>query len=324
MQIVNVTRESGVPLIGCIAFGVIDRGTNLLQVRPTSVCNLKCVFCSTRANDLDFHPCGFVVEREYLVSAVKKIAEFKGADIEANMDSVGEVMTYPEIVELIRDIKNLPAVKRVSMQSNGCLITKQKLDGLVDAGLDHLNLSINSLDKEKARFLAGVPAYDVNKIKKLAEYASGKLSLLIAPVWMPGVNDEDIIDIIHFAKSIGARLGIQKYEVYRYSRKIKGGKNITWWKFYNQLKKWEKEFDVKLVLRASDMGIHKAKRLPEPFKKKDVVHVDVKLPGWIKGQMIGVAKDRCISINNCHAKIGDRIKVRILETKNNLFVAETL
>ncbi|MBT4440771.1 hypothetical protein HOC98_01565, partial [archaeon] len=36
-----------IPLMGCIAFGIIDRGTNLLQVRATSMCNLNCVFCST-------------------------------------------------------------------------------------------------------------------------------------------------------------------------------------------------------------------------------------------------------------------------------------
>jgi uncharacterized Fe-S cluster-containing radical SAM superfamily enzyme len=41
-----------IPLVGHIAFGVIDRGTNIIQVRPTSLCNLNCIFCSVDAGPL--------------------------------------------------------------------------------------------------------------------------------------------------------------------------------------------------------------------------------------------------------------------------------
>ena len=33
-ELIYVTRESGIPLVGHTAFGLIDRGTNLIQVRP--------------------------------------------------------------------------------------------------------------------------------------------------------------------------------------------------------------------------------------------------------------------------------------------------
>ena len=46
-KLIKITKESGIPLLGAIAFGIIDRGTDLIQVRPTSVCNLNCVYCST-------------------------------------------------------------------------------------------------------------------------------------------------------------------------------------------------------------------------------------------------------------------------------------
>ncbi len=47
-ELVYVTRESGLPLIGHTAFGLIDRGTNLIQVRPVSGCNLNCIFWQRR------------------------------------------------------------------------------------------------------------------------------------------------------------------------------------------------------------------------------------------------------------------------------------
>ena len=34
-----ISKESSIPLIGHSAFGIIDRGTNLLQVRPITGCN---------------------------------------------------------------------------------------------------------------------------------------------------------------------------------------------------------------------------------------------------------------------------------------------
>ena len=83
----RVTKESGIPLIGCLYFGVIDRGTNLLQVRPSCSCNLNCPFCS-----VDAGPCSrtrvtnFEVELKYLVEEVKKVAEFKGKGVECHID----------------------------------------------------------------------------------------------------------------------------------------------------------------------------------------------------------------------------------------------
>ncbi|MEM2002843.1 MAG: hypothetical protein QXT77_09385 [Candidatus Methanomethylicaceae archaeon] len=37
------------PLVGTVYFGIIDRGTNVLQIRPTTYCPLSCIFCSTDA-----------------------------------------------------------------------------------------------------------------------------------------------------------------------------------------------------------------------------------------------------------------------------------
>ena len=70
-MLVKIDQSSGIPLLGVLPFGIIDRGTNLLQIRPTSICNLKCPFCSTSANDLNIHPNNYIVNSDYLVSWVK-------------------------------------------------------------------------------------------------------------------------------------------------------------------------------------------------------------------------------------------------------------
>ena len=98
MAHVRITAESGIPLVGSLYFGIIDRGTSLLQVRPSCGCNLNCPFCS-----VDAGPCSktratsYEVDLEYLLSAVEEIAPFKGAGVECHIDSPGEPLMYSRL-----------------------------------------------------------------------------------------------------------------------------------------------------------------------------------------------------------------------------------
>ena len=324
-QLFRITEDSGIPLIGTIMFGIIDRGTNLLQIRPTTICPLNCPFCSVDSGPLSkTRQLDYEVELNYLLRWVKEAVEFKKIPVEANIDSVGEPMAYPKIIELVQELAKMKGIYRVSMQSNGFLLTEEKIDNLAKAGLYRLNLSMNSLDADKARMLSGIESYDINKIASLAEHITKKtkIELLIAPVWMPGVNDKDIEEIIRFAKKIGARLGIQKYETYRYSRKIKAAKSDNWWKFYKKLEEIGKKHDIILKISKQDFGIVAAERIPVKLDIGQKTDAKLVAPGWLKGQMIGVANNRCITVNNCNKEIGQTVKIKIVENKNNIYIAE--
>lgn len=314
------------PLTGVIQFGIIDRGTNLIQIRATSICNLNCPYCSTdgglysktRVND-------YIVEREHLVNWVKKIVDFKGENIEAHLDSVGENLSYPEFIELVNDISKIKNISFISMQTNGTLLNEENIRKLEKAGMNRINLSINSLNEESAKRLSGCEWYDIKKIIEIAKLIrESKVELLLTPVWIPKINDKDIIELIKFAKELKCGIGIQKYEIHKYGRKIKSSKDIGWWKFYNQLGKWEKEFEIKLKYGPRDMKIERRKSLPKILKKGEVIDLKIKIPGWMKDQMIGIFRDRCVNVVDCNAKEGDLIKVKILENKNNLYLAKQL
>jgi len=323
-KLVKITKESGIPLIGCIAFGVIDRGTNLLQVRPNTLCPLSCIFCSTDAGpNSKYHNVNYEVELEYLVKGIKDVVAMKGGGIEINLDSMGEVMAYLKFFELVEEISKMKNVERISMQTNGYYLTEKKVDELEKLGVNQINLSIDTLDNEFAKELSGCKAYDLRKIKKLAEYINkSKVELLIAPVWVPKLNDKDIVELINYCKELKCKIGIQKYDIYKYGRKVKGKKQINWWKFYEQLKKWEKEYSIQLVLSRENMNIEKRERVESSLRKGEVVSVEIKAEGWLKGQMLGVAKGRCVSVNSCVANINDRLNVKVLEDKNSIYIAE--
>jgi len=256
---------------------------------------------------------------------LKEIVDYKGEGVEANLDSVGELLTYPDFVQLVKEVSELENVKKISMQTNGTLLTKKMVDELEKLGVGQINLSINSLDEEKAKYLSGAQSYSLKHILEMAEYISkSKINLLLAPIYLPNFNDKDIEGIIELAKKLNAKLGIQKYEIYKYGRQVKEAKKTNWWKFYKKLEEWEKKCDINLKLTADSLGIEKRKRLPRIFEKGEKMAAEIKAPGWVKGQMIGVAKNRAISINNCKHNIKDKVNIKILENKNEIYIAEEI
>lgn len=323
--------DSGIPLTGCIAFGVIDRGTNLIQVRPISGCVLNCIFCS-----IDEGPYSrtritqYVVEREYLVEWVKQIVEFKGAHgIEAHIDCAGESTLYEELPELVYDLAQIKGIEKISMQTHGTLLNYKLVDRLVAAGLTRINLSIDAMDEELAKKLSGSSDYNLEKVLGIAEYiANTRADILIAPVWVPRYNDSEIPKLIEFAKRIKAGkeappLGIQKYEAHKFGRKPKATKPMTWYNFYNKLKNFEQIYGVKLVLSPWDFGIHKRRKLPVTMKKGEIIKAKIAGPGWMVGEKLAVARNRAITVVKADNLPEDSIvKVRILRNKDNLYIAE--
>lgn len=320
-----ITKESGIPLIGHTAFGLIDRGTNLIQVRPCSGCNLNCIFCSVDEGISKTRVTDYMVDPDYLLEEFEKLAEFKrrhckGVKIEAHIDGQGEPFIYPYMVDLIKRLKDIADI--VSVQTNGTLLDEKKISEL-EGHLDRINLSINSLDGKKAKLLAGRADYDIDHVKSIAkEIADSEIDLLIAPVWVPKYNDEDIMEILEFGKRIGAGriwkpFGIQKYIKYRFGRHPKGAKIMSFRDFYSKLR----EIDRNLILSPRDFGIVKCKSLPKRFKIGERAKLRLEMYGRIKGEMIGIARDRVIQITDTNKKIGEVVNVRITRNQHNIYVA---
>lgn len=320
------------PLIGHVAFGIIDRGTNLLQVRPTTVCPLSCIFCSVDAGPRSrLRVTEYVVDADYLVTWFKWVVERKELEkVHAYIDAAGDPLAYPRIVELVAKLRKLPFVETVAMETHGALLTEDLAEKLDEAGLDRLNLSIDALDPELAKILSGTPWFDVARVAGVAEYiaSSLRMDLLIAPVWVPGINDSEIPKIIEWALSIGAGkrwppLGIQKYEAHKYGRKPKGVKPMSWGAFYSALRKWETQYGVKLVLSPQDFGIVKAKRVPLAFRRFERVRLKIVGPGWLRGQWLAAARGRVVTVVGSEGDppVGSGVPATILRVKDGIYLA---
>lgn len=331
---VRVGYDVDLPLVGAIAFGIIDRGTNLIQVRPNSYCILNCIFCSTDAGPHStWRKTEYYVSLDLMIDWVKIIAKFKGKGIEAHIDTVGDPLLYDKLPNLIHELKSIPEVSIVSLQTHGSTLTYKLADRLAAAGLDRINLSIDTLDPEKARYLQGVKYYNVERVMEVTEYIvrSTPVDVLLAPLLLPGINDDDIPKIIEWGLRIGVGkkyppFGIQIYLRHKHGRKPKNIKRMTWSKFYALLRRWEKKFNVKLVLNTRDFGIVKREIIPIAYRVGEKVKVKIVAPGWLKREWLAIplkGPERAITVimDDEHNYLETKINVKIISNKHNIYLA---
>lgn len=269
---------------------------------------------------------------DHIVEWFKIVARFKKSKcLEAHIDTVGDPLTYSRIVDLVHRLSEIPRVKVLSLQTHGPLLSYRLISDLEAAGLSRINLSIDSLDPRLAKTLAGTQQYDLDHVLKMAEMISNsKIDLLIAPIWLPNLNDEEIPKIVEYALKIKAGkrwppLGIQKYVVHKFGRKPKGVKPMTWFKFYRELRRLEERFKVKLVLKPEDFGIVKDSRVPTVLMKGEKVRLQVIGLGWLKGEKLAVEprRERIVTlVNASRIEVGSKVPARILSCKDNIYVAE--
>ena len=204
------TVGPGVPQVGTLAFGVVDRGTNVLEVRPTSVCALSCVFCSVNAGPQSrARWAEYVVEAEALLSALEEVVRFKKTDdVEVHIDGMGDPGAYPQLVELVEGAKAMRGVAVVSMQTRLYMLDEGRIRRLAEAGLDRFNVSIDALDPALARKLAGAGWYNVERVLQLVKTAlEAGINVVISPVWVPSLNDEEMPKIAKWAVENGVGRG---------------------------------------------------------------------------------------------------------------------
>ena len=327
-RVLYIHEAMDVPLLGYNAFGLIDRGTNLIQVRGVSGCNLSCIFCSvdegpySRTRKLDY-----VVDIDYLMKWFDDVARMKGKGLEAHLDGQGEPLIYPFRVELVQALREHPNVSVISMQSNGTLLSDKLVEELAEAGLDRVNLSLHSLDPEKARMLMGMKSYDLEHVLDMAEaLVNAGIDVLIAPVIIFGINDDEAEAFIEFARKIGAgkrwpALGFQNYIPYKFGRNPTIAKLVPFKEFYAWLRSLEEKTGMRpLVLKPAHFGMEKREFIPLAFRPGEVVKAEVVLPGRIEGEMLAKARNRLIEVVGTKAEVGDRIRVRIVRTRHGIYI----
>ncbi|MBR9692599.1 radical SAM protein [Candidatus Woesearchaeota archaeon] len=319
-----IREELNIPLIGSTEIGVVERGSNIIEVKPLTGCNFTCTYCSVDEgkNNKSYD---YLVEEDYLVKATEEIAKIKKHPVEVNIGPHGEPLLYPKIVELVKNLKNIQNVEIVSVNTNGSLLSKKLIDELAAAGLTRINLSLPALDEKLASELAGVAKFPVQHLLDMLDYGKEKIDFLLAPVVIPSKNEGEMKKIVELSKTITSSfptIGIQNYLDYPKGRRpVK--KSLPWEAFFTFIKELEKESGKNLTSTQEDFHIFDDEKLEKPFRKNQTIECEICMPGRYPKEMYAKAQGRLINVHltNDLKNIGKKLKVKVVRDKHNIFKA---
>lgn len=320
-----IHRHSGIPLIGNVAFGIVYRNSSIIEIKPVTSCNLDCIYCSI-SEGLSSKKHDFVVEKDYLVDELQKLIDFVAEPVEVHIGVQGEPFMYADLENLFADLEAMEKVHTVSIDTNGTFLNREKIERLSAFTKLQLNLSLDAIEPEVAKAMAGTKSYSVEHIKEVIAYASEKMPRqpIVAPVLTRGFNEQEMERIIAWVKTLPRQpiVGIQNFLKYKTGRIP--ASEIPWEGFYAMLQEWEKKHDIKLRLGKNDFNIKETKELPTPFREGEIIAAVIKCPDRFKNSVIAVSKGRTISVPNCECRKEKKIQVRIIRDKHNIFVGKVV
>ena len=162
-----------------------------LRITITNRCNVNCVYC---------HHDGMVTSREEMTAdelyTICKIA--KNLGVQKIRLSGGEPLIRKDIVEIVEKINSL-GFKDISMTSNGILLEKYA-QGLKDAGLNRINVSLDTLNRETYEFITHKDYLESAKAGILKAVEVGLYPVKINMVIMKDINQNEVKDMFKFCK----------------------------------------------------------------------------------------------------------------------------
>ena len=113
----------------------------IVQIESTNICNAKCVFCPRD----DMHRRQGIMTVDLFKKIVDECVELGITHV--RMHNYGEAFVDRKLVEKVRYAKE-KGIKEVGVISNGSLITEDAARGMIDAGLDAINISVDASGKD--------------------------------------------------------------------------------------------------------------------------------------------------------------------------------
>ena len=176
-----------------------QREINYLRISVTDLCNLRCCYCMPEKGVEKY-------SHEQILS-VEEISEIARACAELGITKIrltgGEPLVRKGILDICKEISSIPQIKELCLTTNGLLL-KKYAENLRKAGVDRLNISLDTLQNEKYKRLtrckiSGSPVADIFDGIRAAEEA-GFQNTKINAVLIGGTNDDEIHDFIELTK----------------------------------------------------------------------------------------------------------------------------
>ena len=172
-----------------MALDRFGRNIHYLRISLTDRCNLRCVYCMPE--DITFQPSSGLMQDEEVLLLVQL---FTSLGFDKFRLTGGEPTVRANIVNLVRDIARTPGIRSLSMTTNGILLSRLA-QPLAEAGLQRVNISIDTLDPDKFHRLTRWGSLDDVWSGILAAEEAGLAPIKLNVVVVEGYNETDVVEL---------------------------------------------------------------------------------------------------------------------------------
>ncbi|MBT3363598.1 MAG: GTP 3',8-cyclase MoaA [Chloroflexi bacterium] len=169
-----------------------QRPINYLRISVTDRCNLRCTYCMPDE--------GVPLAPHNQMLSFEEIRSIATAAASAGITKIrltgGEPLVRLDIIELVKMLAAIEGIDDLALTTNAILLEKYAVQ-LKEAGLKRVNISLDSLQKDKFRSITRIGALSEAFAGIRAAHKAGLEPIKINVVAMRGVNDDEIAD---FAK----------------------------------------------------------------------------------------------------------------------------
>ena len=175
-------------------FDSTRREIHYLRLSVTDLCNLRCRYCMPDGVEK--------LEREAVLTYeefLRLAALFAQCGIDTVRVTGGEPLVRKNVAQLVAGLKAIPGIRKVTMTTNGILLAQQ-LPALLTAGLDSVNISLDTLRPEVFRQITARDEFAAVQAGLQAALESG-IPVKLNCVPQAGVNEGELEDLAALAEN---------------------------------------------------------------------------------------------------------------------------
>ena len=182
-----------------------QRLISYLRISVTDRCNFRCVYCMPE-NGVELSPRDDILAFEEIARIARVGASLGLSKIRL---TGGEPTVRRDLPVLIGMLRAIPEIQEIAMTTNAARLDELAAP-LRNAGLNRINVSLDTLNSEKAREIARRDEFQ----RVLAGIEAAKsvgLGLKFNTVVMRGINDDELPDLLEFARGHDAQIRFIEY-----------------------------------------------------------------------------------------------------------------
>ncbi|MGB6370637.1 MAG: GTP 3',8-cyclase MoaA [Atribacterota bacterium] len=183
----------------------LGREISYLRVSITDRCNYRCIYCKPE-EQFEFIPHEEILRYEEIVEIIEEAVNLGVTKVRI---TGGEPLARKGVVDFIKKLRKIKKLEDISLTTNGFFLSEYA-EKLKDAGLNRVNISLDSLQEEKYKRITR--GGSLEKALKGIDSAlkAGLLPIKINTVLIRGINDDEVEDFIRL--TLGRPLNIRFIE----------------------------------------------------------------------------------------------------------------